>query len=73
MKTYAFTNFRNAEGELTGRLKMPAASITGTAIGALGGFLIGKYAKFPMAKKINVYNGAAVGLIVGVFLDGRNS
>jgi hypothetical protein len=73
MKTYAFTNFRNAEGELTGRLKLPTATITGTALGALGGFLIGRYAKSPMAKKVNVYNGAAVGLIIGAFIEGKNS
>lgn len=72
-KIYALPNFRNAEGELTGKIKMPASSLVGTAIGAVAGHFIGKSAKTGRAKKLNAYNGAAIGLLLGSFAEGFRS
>lgn len=72
-KVYAFANFRNAEGELTGRLQMPQASIVGTAVGAIAGHFIGRNAKSGMAKKLNAYNGAGYGLLIGALIEGYRS
>lgn len=72
-KVYAFANFRNAEGELSGRLKMPQASIVGTAVGAIAGHFIGRNAKLGLATKLNAYNGAAYGLLIGALIEGYRS
>lgn len=72
-KVYAFANFRNAEGELTGRLQMPQASIVGTAVGAIAGHFIGRNAKSGVATKLNAYNGAAYGLLIGALIEGYRS
>ena len=78
-KVYAFANFRNAEGELSGRLKLPAASLVGTAVGAVAGHFIGRNAqsgtasKSGIASKLNAYNGAAYGLLIGALIEGYRS
>jgi uncharacterized protein YcfJ len=72
-KVYAFANFRNAEGELSGRLKLPAASLVGTAVGAVAGHFIGRNAQSGIASKLNAYNGAAYGLLIGALIEGYRS